>query len=179
MDVKNPRNLTMLTDFYELTMAAGYFEEGYQDKICVFDMSVSYTHLCLRHRHPPQLIGKSLRRTHPLLLKIPARRRLPDPEGVQQGAVKIKDRVLWAAASPLVGVKEMVVFPLKIGVADHRLEVDIMDAAKDVDINLRILPVSYTHLDVYKRQVFPCKKGGQRQSSCTVRPFSVILFSFE
>ena len=38
MDVKNPRNLTMLTDFYELTMAAGYFEEGYQDKICVFDM---------------------------------------------------------------------------------------------------------------------------------------------
>ena len=38
MDVKNARNLTMLTDYYEITMAAGYFEEGYQDKICVFDM---------------------------------------------------------------------------------------------------------------------------------------------
>ncbi|HIV86882.1 MAG TPA: nicotinate phosphoribosyltransferase [Candidatus Pygmaiobacter gallistercoris] len=36
MEVK--RNLTMLTDFYELTMAAGYFEEGYREKICVFDM---------------------------------------------------------------------------------------------------------------------------------------------
>ncbi len=32
------RNLTMMMDFYELTMAAGYFEEGYRDKIAVFDM---------------------------------------------------------------------------------------------------------------------------------------------
>ncbi len=32
------RNLTTMTDFYELTMSAGYFEEGYQDKISVFDM---------------------------------------------------------------------------------------------------------------------------------------------
>lgn len=32
------RNLTMMMDFYELTMAAGYFEDGYQDKIAVFDM---------------------------------------------------------------------------------------------------------------------------------------------
>ena len=32
------RNLTMLTDFYELTMAGGYFEEGYTEKTCVFDM---------------------------------------------------------------------------------------------------------------------------------------------
>lgn len=38
MDVKNTRNLTMLTDFYEITMAAGYFEEDYKDKVCVFDM---------------------------------------------------------------------------------------------------------------------------------------------
>ena len=36
LDVK--RNLTMMTDFYELTMSAGYFDEGYQDKIAVFDM---------------------------------------------------------------------------------------------------------------------------------------------
>ena len=32
------RNLTMLTDFYELTMSAGYFNEGYTEKISVFDM---------------------------------------------------------------------------------------------------------------------------------------------
>ncbi len=31
-------NLTMLTDFYELTMANGYFEKGYKDKIAYFDM---------------------------------------------------------------------------------------------------------------------------------------------
>lgn len=35
-DVK--RNLTTLTDFYELTMSAGYFAEGYTEKISVFDM---------------------------------------------------------------------------------------------------------------------------------------------
>ncbi len=32
------RNLTLMMDFYELTMAAGYFEENYKDKISVFDM---------------------------------------------------------------------------------------------------------------------------------------------
>ncbi len=32
------RNLTMLTDFYELTMAGGYFENGLKDKIAYFDM---------------------------------------------------------------------------------------------------------------------------------------------
>lgn len=32
------RNLTTIMDFYELTMAAGYLEEGYEDKISVFDM---------------------------------------------------------------------------------------------------------------------------------------------
>ena len=32
------RNLTMLTDFYELTMAGGYFENGFKDKIAYFDM---------------------------------------------------------------------------------------------------------------------------------------------
>lgn len=31
-------NLTMLTDFYELTMANGYFENGLKDKIVYFDM---------------------------------------------------------------------------------------------------------------------------------------------
>ncbi len=30
--------LTMLTDFYEVTMANGYFQNGLQDKICYFDM---------------------------------------------------------------------------------------------------------------------------------------------
>ena len=32
------RNLTMLTDFYELTMSNGYLENGMRDKIAVFDM---------------------------------------------------------------------------------------------------------------------------------------------
>lgn len=31
-------NLTMLVDFYEITMANGYFEHGMKDKIAVFDM---------------------------------------------------------------------------------------------------------------------------------------------
>ena len=31
-------NLTMLTDFYEITMANGYFMNGFQDKIAYFDM---------------------------------------------------------------------------------------------------------------------------------------------
>ncbi len=31
-------NLTMLTDFYEITMANGFFNEGYKDKIAYFDM---------------------------------------------------------------------------------------------------------------------------------------------
>lgn len=31
-------NLTMLTDFYELTMSNGYFVNGYKDKIAYFDM---------------------------------------------------------------------------------------------------------------------------------------------
>ena len=32
------RNLTMLMDYYELTMSNGYFEKGFKDKIVVFDM---------------------------------------------------------------------------------------------------------------------------------------------
>jgi len=31
-------NLTMLTDFYEFTMANGYFEHGFKDRIAYFDM---------------------------------------------------------------------------------------------------------------------------------------------
>ena len=31
-------NLTMLTDFYEITMANGYFSHGYGDTIVYFDM---------------------------------------------------------------------------------------------------------------------------------------------
>lgn len=37
-DVHNDRNLTMLVDFYELTMGNGYLEKGLQDKIAYFDM---------------------------------------------------------------------------------------------------------------------------------------------
>jgi nicotinate phosphoribosyltransferase len=38
MDIKNDRNLTMLVDFYELTMANGYFSNGFENKIAYFDM---------------------------------------------------------------------------------------------------------------------------------------------
>ncbi len=37
-DIKNERNLTMLTDFYELTMANGYLIKGMGDTEVVFDM---------------------------------------------------------------------------------------------------------------------------------------------
>lgn len=37
-DIRNERNLTMLVDFYELTMGNGYFNKGIQDKIAYFDM---------------------------------------------------------------------------------------------------------------------------------------------
>ena len=37
-DAFHGRNLTMLTDFYEITMANGYFVNGFQDMVCYFDM---------------------------------------------------------------------------------------------------------------------------------------------
>lgn len=37
-ELKNDRMLTMLTDFYEITMANGYFKYGFKDKIATFDM---------------------------------------------------------------------------------------------------------------------------------------------
>lgn len=38
MSVNDKLNLTMLCDFYELTMGNGYFEKGYKDRICYFDV---------------------------------------------------------------------------------------------------------------------------------------------
>ena len=38
MDRKNPENLSMLFDFYEMTMANGYFRRGMQDRITYFDV---------------------------------------------------------------------------------------------------------------------------------------------
>lgn len=37
-DIQNERNLTMLTDFYEMTMANGYLLHGMEDRQVVFDM---------------------------------------------------------------------------------------------------------------------------------------------
>lgn len=34
----NDRNLTLLTDFYELTMGNGYLENGFADTVCCFDL---------------------------------------------------------------------------------------------------------------------------------------------
>lgn len=36
--LKSKLNLTMLCDFYELTMGNGYFQKGYKDRICYFDV---------------------------------------------------------------------------------------------------------------------------------------------
>ena len=38
MKVYDKINLTMLCDFYELTMAYGYFEKGYKERITYFDV---------------------------------------------------------------------------------------------------------------------------------------------
>ncbi len=38
MSQYNERNLTMVTDFYEMTMSNGYFKAGLKDKIAVFDV---------------------------------------------------------------------------------------------------------------------------------------------
>ncbi len=38
MNIQDPRNLTMLCDFYELTMGNGYLAAGYGDRICYFDV---------------------------------------------------------------------------------------------------------------------------------------------
>ena len=38
MIINEKLNLTMLCDYYELTMGNGYFENGYKDRICYFDV---------------------------------------------------------------------------------------------------------------------------------------------
>ena len=38
IDLKNERNLSMLVDFYELTMSNGYYENGYADSVVYCDM---------------------------------------------------------------------------------------------------------------------------------------------
>ena len=38
MVVNDKLNLTMLCDFYELTMGNGYFVDGKADQICYFDV---------------------------------------------------------------------------------------------------------------------------------------------
>ena len=38
MENRGNWNLTMLCDFYELTMANGYFKKGYQDRVTYFDV---------------------------------------------------------------------------------------------------------------------------------------------
>ena len=38
MNIEQKMNLSMLCDFYELTMSQGYFHTGYKDRITYFDM---------------------------------------------------------------------------------------------------------------------------------------------
>ena len=42
MVVNDKLNLTMLCDFYELTMGAGYFANGYADRMTYFDLFFKY-----------------------------------------------------------------------------------------------------------------------------------------
>ncbi len=44
---KPQRNLTMLTDFYEITMANGYFKNNFKDTIAYFDMKSDRSHVVL------------------------------------------------------------------------------------------------------------------------------------
>ena len=48
----NTRNLTLLTDLYELTMMQGYFESGEND-VVVFDMFFRETHATTDILLPP------------------------------------------------------------------------------------------------------------------------------
>ena len=41
MKTEEKLNMTMLCDFYELTMGNGYFENGFKDKITYFDVCFS------------------------------------------------------------------------------------------------------------------------------------------
>ena len=38
MNIGEKLNMTMICDFYELTMGNGYFENGFKDKITYFDV---------------------------------------------------------------------------------------------------------------------------------------------
>ena len=38
MKTEEKLNMTMLCDFYELTMGNGYFQSGYKDRITYFDV---------------------------------------------------------------------------------------------------------------------------------------------
>ena len=38
MNTDKKLNMTMLCDFYELTMGNGYFQSGYKDRITYFDV---------------------------------------------------------------------------------------------------------------------------------------------
>ena len=38
INLKNKRNMSMLMDFYELTMSNGYFKNGLKDKVVYFDV---------------------------------------------------------------------------------------------------------------------------------------------
>ena len=41
--MKEKTNLTMLCDFYELTMGNGYFQTGLGERICYFDVFFRYS----------------------------------------------------------------------------------------------------------------------------------------
>ena len=61
MKTEEKLNMTMLCDFYELTMGNGYFQSGYKDRITYFDVFFRKVpdgggfEMCIRDRNtPPQ-----------------------------------------------------------------------------------------------------------------------------
>ena len=47
MKTEEKLNMTMLCDFYELTMGNGYFESGYKDHITYFDVFFRFAMMTL------------------------------------------------------------------------------------------------------------------------------------
>ena len=65
MKTEEKLNMTMLCDFYELTMGNGYFESGYKDHITYFDVffrrvpdgggfAIAALAIAARHPYPSQ-----------------------------------------------------------------------------------------------------------------------------
>ena len=93
----------------------------------------------IHYMQPPALSGKKDDIRHPVL---PSNRSLPVP--LRLSLIHIFSSVLNAA----IGDKDAASF------AGVRNDQKTMNHTKAPESNVQATPVSYTHLDVYKRQIF-------------------------